>query len=210
MSSVNPHYEESVSQALREAFPEASFQKLESIHAQPFVKSFYANEQLGLDRLLNLIAVKASSYEGKMLQLVDAGTAVKVDAINADGTFVGGALLPGLEVYCGALANKLPHLKESLLGSNGLKQETPVALGCSTQQAAEAGIYYGFSGSVVGIIKAQQEALLTRYSKAPDVLVLTGGNGLDLLPHLKKQLSIPVIYEPDWLFEGMLWLLKQL
>src|SRR5882672_10002377 len=61
------------------------------------VKNLYERpEQLGPDRWAALIAARGL-HSGACL-VVNAGTATTVDMLTADGTFLGGAILPGVEL----------------------------------------------------------------------------------------------------------------
>src|SRR2546428_1099459 len=57
-------------------------------------------EETGIDRILNV----AAAYEqiGKACVVVDAGTAVTVDACNDAGEFLGGAIAPGVAMQLDA------------------------------------------------------------------------------------------------------------
>ena len=51
--------------------------------------------QVGVDRLVNAIAARRLSPADRPLIVIDAGTAITVDLVAADGGFEGGAILPG-------------------------------------------------------------------------------------------------------------------
>src|SRR5215475_10891325 len=53
-------------------------------------------EKVGLDRLLNSVAVNSVRAPDNAAIIIDAGTAVTVDYVDAAGAFLGGAILPGL------------------------------------------------------------------------------------------------------------------
>ena len=68
------------------------------------VRNAYAQPtQLGSDRFASLIGAR-HRYVGQRLLVVTCGTATTIDALEADGTFVGGMILPGLATMATSLA----------------------------------------------------------------------------------------------------------
>src|SRR6185312_7996787 len=99
--------------------------------------------------------------------IVDLGTAITVDLLEAGGAFAGGAILPGIATSARALDERtdaLPRVPLEFL------DKPPVPLGKSTVSAIESGIYWGAIGAIRELI-GQLAAPLKR---APDVFI-TGG-----------------------------------
>ncbi len=67
------------------------------------VNSYRPPESLGADRWLALIALRPRR---KDLIIITAGTAATVDALRADGVFLGGAVLPGIRLMHDSLAQR--------------------------------------------------------------------------------------------------------
>lgn len=68
------------------------------------VRNAYAQPtQLGSDRFASLIGAR-HRYGGQRLLVVTCGTATTIDALEADGTFIGGMILPGLATMATSLA----------------------------------------------------------------------------------------------------------
>jgi type III pantothenate kinase len=68
------------------------------------VRNAYAQPtQLGSDRFASLIGAR-HRYVGQRLLVVTCGTATTIDALEADGTFIGGMILPGLATMATSLA----------------------------------------------------------------------------------------------------------
>ena len=104
---------------------------------------------------------------GRAAVIVDCGTAATVDMLAADGTFLGGAILPGPALMAKALADgtsKLPAVA-------ALERSAPPPMpGRSTHEAIAAGIGWGIQGAIGRIV---DEA---RASLGPDAeVILTGG-----------------------------------
>jgi len=128
-------------------------------------------ERVGADRLL---AALAAHHRAKgACVAVDFGTAITVNAVRADGAFLGGAIFPGLAMMARALAEGtalLPEISPS---------EHAPAVGTNTQEAISAGIIRGTAGAVAALI---QEMRQTVGSGAP--VFLTGGTAPWIAPHL--------------------------
>jgi pantothenate kinase type III len=123
--------------------------------------------RVGIDRLLAGLAVNRLRAPDRAAIVIDLGTAITVDLVEADGAFAGGAILPGIGTAAGALADRtdaLPHIE--LRHSSA----PPAALGKSTTAAIEAGLYWGAVGSVTELVSQFSASL----SRPPDVFI-TGG-----------------------------------
>jgi type III pantothenate kinase len=99
------------------------------------VNGYERPERLGADRWAALIGARALE-QGACL-VVDAGTATTVDMLSADGTFTGGAILPGMSLMKRALAQhaaQLP-LSEGRLVPEPRNTEDAIETGCLLAQA---------------------------------------------------------------------------
>ncbi|MDP6408009.1 MAG: type III pantothenate kinase [Planctomycetota bacterium] len=124
-------------------------------------------ESVGLDRLF--AARGALGVAGAPAIVVDAGTALTVDALTTDGAghavFAGGAIAPGPRLWAAALAAGAARLP-----SVDPRPEAP-ALGLDTERALIAGCSVGFVGAARELVECVgREAGIV---DAP--LVLTGG-----------------------------------
>ena len=120
-------------------------------------------QTLGKDRLA---AVVGASYlqPGADLLVIDAGTAITYDFVDAHRNFHGGNIAPGIEMRLRALhefTQKLPLVKA--------EKDSPL-LGTDTQSAILSGVLHGIVFEINGYI----DALKFKY---PELLVfLTGGS----------------------------------
>lgn len=126
-------------------------------------------ERVGIDRLLAAAAAFAATQTAVVV--ADAGTALTVDAIDADGTFLGGAIAPGLHMMLGAL-----RAGTSLLPSIELTQHA-VLPGKNTPDGMRAGVLYGAAALVDGLCQRLVETLPANAHS-----VLTGGDANRLFP----------------------------
>jgi type III pantothenate kinase len=122
-------------------------------------------DTIGPDRLANAIA--ARHRFGAPVVVVDFGTAVTFDVVDAAGDYVGGIIAPGLAAMTDYL-----HEKTALLPRIKIRKITTI-IGKSTEQAMLVGAVHGYRGLVRGLIHE-----LKRELKAEALpLVATGGYG---------------------------------
>lgn len=147
---------------------------------------------LGADRIAN--AVGAFNLYGGPCITVDFGTATTFGAVTKDGTFLGGAIAPGIRVSTDALVSRAAQLHR-------FDFETPKkAVADNTVGALQAGIMYGFSGLADNIIrKIKQEIGEAR-------VIATGGmsdviakdsHTIDVVDKLLTLKGLQIIYEKN-------------
>jgi len=78
---------------------------------------YHQYQQLGVDRWLGLIA--AWRVAQRPLCLVDCGTAITIDVVDATGRHQGGVILPGFGHSAETLLSAAPHLKQDSLTEEG-------------------------------------------------------------------------------------------
>jgi type III pantothenate kinase len=143
-------------------------------------------DRVGIDRLLNAVAANSRRERDQPAAIVDAGSAVTVDYVDAAGLFRGGAIFPGLRLMAQALNDHTALLPL-------VEVREPASLpGTSTTAAIQAGVFW----SVVGGIETLLSEL--RAEDAMDVF-LTGGDAGALRP----QLAEPLIVWPEMTLEGI-------
>ena len=120
---------------------------------------------IGPDRLAN--AVAASHHFGNPVVVVDFGTAVTFDVVDARGRYVGGIIAPGL-----AAMTEYLHEKTALLPRIRIR-DTRTVIGKSTEEAMLVGAVHGYRGLVRELIKKLKHELGAR--RLP--VVATGGYG---------------------------------
>ncbi|HUU85828.1 MAG TPA: type III pantothenate kinase [Phycisphaerae bacterium] len=120
-------------------------------------------DRVGVDR----VCAAAAAFEctRHACTVIDFGTAITVDLVDDEGTFIGGAILPGAELQARALALGTAALPEVKLTPPG----DPV--GRDTCEAIRSGILNGIPGAVRGIV----EQYATVLNQWPQV-VATGGD----------------------------------
>ena len=104
------------------------------------VTNHYRNPlQLGSDRFASAIGAHALCPERNLI-VATCGTATTIDAINAQGEFIGGMIAPGLQLMAQSLAvntAQLPHVLDAaaVLPHFADHTETAILSGCLAAQA---------------------------------------------------------------------------
>lgn len=142
-------------------------------------------ETLGIDRVLAVDA--AYRFFCGSCVVIDAGTAVTVDAVGEDGTFLGGYIFPGADL-----------LSRSLSAKTSLPCVSPdydcTGVGNSTESCISRAVSLGFYAAVDKLIRLTAIA-----AGGTDRIIVTGGGG----EHLMKCLPFTVVYRPFLVLEGL-------
>ena len=139
---------------------------LDDWHSLPLAVKVPKPESVGIDRLLDAVAVNELRQPSRPAVVIDAGSAVTVDWIDETGAFAGGAILPGF----GLMAKSL-HDYTALLPMIELPKQMPAVPGLTTVPAIEAGVFWAVVGGVRGLVAAYAR----RFDAFPEVF-LTGGD----------------------------------
>src|SRR5918996_5456803 len=145
---------------------------------------------VGADRIVSAIA----AYElfGKAarrpLVVCDFGTATTLDAVTANGEYLGGAICPGVTISADALfqrAARLPRIDV---------RKPARVIGRTTVGAMESGLFFGYVGMVEGLVRRMDAEL-----GGDAVCVATGGLADVIAP------EVPLIHhvDPDLTLHGL-------
>lgn len=139
------------------------------------VRNLYQNTaQLGSDRWAALIA--AWQQERKSCLVVNCGTATTVDALSGQGEFLGGLILPGIDMMQHSLVAGATSLGAAAI-TNGDWRQFP-------SNTADA-IFTGAIQATVGAIYLQFEALAGQGATS---CILSGGAADSVQPYLRMPL----------------------
>ena len=145
--------------------------------------------QLGVDRWHALLAARAA-HPQRALVVATAGTATTVDAVTADGDFVGGAIAPGIRMMFDALARGTARLPQA--------QGRWSAYPDNTDDAIASGVV----GCQLGLIERFVRNF--RVEHGNPLVVLTGGHAAQLAPHVGVGTSLPsVVREENLVLRGL-------
>lgn len=176
IASVNPTAEKIILAYIKKTLGVAplSFPK----DFQRCIKNKYRNpKQTGADRLATALAAW-NEFRAKCI-VIDAGTAVTVDAVSARGEFLGGAILPGVNLQAMSL-----HRGTELLPEVKLSAKKPNAIGRSTDDCIAAGVALGVAGAVDRLVSDIQREL------GRCKVVITGGDAEYLARICKTKLIV--------------------
>lgn len=155
--------------------------------AQAGVTNSYPNpSQMGVDRWLGLLAAHARVAGAAVI--VDAGTAITVDALSADGMHAGGYIMPGL----GLLASALQAGTQEVHFDDASKAALEPGVG--TVQSVAHGLRLM---AVAAIVRAVEESVRV---VGDDAIVLLCGGDVAIM-----QCHLPVTWrhEPDLVLDGL-------
>jgi type III pantothenate kinase len=142
--------------------------------------------QVGVDRLVNAIAVKRKY--GAPAVIIDFGTATTFCALDKNGRYLGGAITSGL-----AISRDVLHERTAKLPLIEIKKPGH-AIGQDTLEAMRSGLFYGYVDMVEGMIK-RFKAKLGRSAK----VIATGGLSKIIASGTK---NIDVV-DPDLTLKGL-------
>ena len=150
--------------------------------------------EVGADRLVNALA--AARLHGTPAVVADFGTATTVDAVAADGAFIGGAIAPGLELGLEALAARTAKLPRIEL------RAPDRAIGRDTVSAMQAGTVFGYQALATGLLDRIRRELAEQSNVPLEAVrtILTGG--LSAAPWAAAIDGVDVI-DPDLTLKGL-------
>ena len=133
------------------------------------VNGYREPQRLGCDRFAAAIGARALAPDVPLI-VATCGTATTVDALTADGRFVGGMILPGLALMAGALAKNTAQLPQAAPGA-----APPPLFADNTNDAIVSGCLSAQAGAIERAVSAHAQALC----------ILSGGAALYIAPALK-------------------------
>jgi len=145
-------------------------------------------EEVGADRLVN--AVAAHHRYGGPLVIVDFGTATTFDIIDADGSYLGGIITPGVNLSLETLHRAAAQLPLIAV------QPTERVTGKNTVEAMQSGMFWGYVSMIEGLVKR----LCDEHGADLDV-VATGGlarmfeDAAKCIKHSAPDLTLAGLYD---------------
>ena len=152
----------------------------------PFEVAYQTPQTLGHDRIA-LVAFAFEQFPKKNVLIIDIGTCITYDLLQADGLYLGGAISPGIQMRFKALNTftaKLP-LTEPI--------ENPKLTGNSTTTSIQSGVINGILAELKGIIASYN----TIYE---DLTVFVGGGDNK---YFDKQLKNSIFATANPVLEGL-------
>ena len=162
-----------------------------SVRSQGGVSNHYDEpSQLGVDRWAALIGARRFSSDPCVV--VNAGTATTVDALDAQGEFIGGVILPGFD------------LMHESLGANTAQLSAERGNFTSFPRTTRDAITSGAIQALCGAVERMRDAMLLAGHREP-VLIFSGGAGGLLARHMGR----PVRIVDKLVLEGLVQIAKE-
>ena len=137
---------------------------------------------------LVVTAVAAKNEYALPCIIIDLGTATTVTVVNEKGSYIGGAIMPGVGLSLGALTQGTALLPT---GEIAPPQKT---IATNTIDSMKSGIIFGSAGALDGILDRYEEVLGKDIS-----IVATGGLATTVCPHCRHEIRI----DNDLLMKGL-------
>lgn len=182
-SEQNYHHVKALSRKLR-----VRYQQIASpTHAFGVTNSYDSPKKLGIDRWLAFLAAYKDAQAPVVV--IDIGTAMTVDLVDANGLHLGGWINPGFRLMNLALTEHT-----ALVRSGGHHGEE-LSFGTQTKECVQNGCRAALAGTVLYAI----EKAKSQFNGVEPVLYLTGGGTNHLPPEIKKLGK----YRPHLVLEGL-------
>jgi len=157
----------------------------------PFKNKYKTPNTLGVDRIA-LVSASVLKYPQKNVLIIDAGTCITYDFINAKNEYLGGAISPGISMRYNSLNNLTVNLPL-------LKRKAPKKLiGNSSKESIHSGVINGILMEIDGIVEKY-------HKKHKDLTVILTGGDSDFL---SKRLKSSIFANSNFLLEGLNFILE--
>ena len=151
-----------------------------SAHEAGLTKGYDHPSRLGSDRWVAMIGARhrlLASGPARPLVVVMVGTAVTVEAIDADGRFLGGLILPGHGIMLRALESGTAGLRVP----TGEVREFPT----NTSDALTSGGTYAIAGAVERMVQHVRQ-----HTHNEPLCYMTGGAGWKMAPNMSVKFEL--------------------
>ena len=143
--------------------------------------------QLGADLVVG--AVVATAKYPKPLIIFDLGTANTMSVIDAEGRFLGGAIMAGPRLAVDALSSGTSQLPSIALAAPGK------VIGSNTVSAMQSGAIYGHAAMIDGLVDRVEAEL----GELMASVIATGGLAATVLPLCRRKISL----EENLMLDGL-------
>lgn len=152
----------------------------------PFQNHYGTPETLGVDRIAGVCG-GLQLFPGFNTLIIDAGTCITYDLMDAGRNYRGGSISPGFNMRFRAVHEftaRLPLVDPA---------EAPVFIGDSTAASIQSGVYYG--------VLAEMEGIIARYNEKYKEMkvVLTGGDA----GVFENRVKAPIFASPNLVLIGL-------
>lgn len=149
---------------------------------------------LGADLVCGAVGALAK-YKAPLI-IFDFGTATTISAIDKNGNFLGGSIIPGVNVSLKALSSSA-----ALLQDIGAGNGSPEVIGTNTPDSMRSGVILGNASMVDGMVERYREKLGENAK-----VVATGGLAGTIIKHCKTP---DITLDDDLLLDGLYTIYKK-
>ena len=156
--------------------------RLDASTPLPIANLYETPQTLGYDRIAAVVGAQ-SIFPGRDILVIDAGTCITYEFIDAQGRYHGGNISPGLQMRLRALhqfTSRLPLVEAEGRLPDIDNPEASLQVGADTETAIRAGVKQGMKYEIEGYIRA----LRHKYSEL--LTFLTGGDDFSFDTKLKS------------------------
>jgi len=182
-SEQNYHHVKTLARKLKVRYQQVS----SPTHAFGVTNSYDIPKKLGVDRWLAFLAAYKEALSPVVV--IDIGTAMTVDLVDANGHHLGGWINPGFRLMNLALT------EHTALVRGGGHHGEELSFGTNTKEGVQNGCRAALAGTVLYAI----EKAKSKFEGVTPTLYLTGGGTNHLPPEIKKL----GIYRPHLVLEGL-------
>lgn len=151
-------------------------------------------EDVGIDRIVDSLA--AIRLYGSPSVILDIGTCLVFNAVSSENEYLGGSIIPGLNMAADSLANSTALLRpvelripKNIIGENSI-------------ESIQSGIILGYAELIKGVYKKFSDKISPQ-NECP--LIITGGGAELILPIL----DLEYIYNENLSFMGLKYIYEQ-
>lgn len=163
--------------------------------AYGLTNSYSQPRRMGVDRWVAMVGAWHELHTSCVI--IDAGTAVTIDAIDSDGRHLGGQILPGLTLMTHSLASGTSDIPATK--SQRLERFAGMGMfGSNTADAIRGGALNAVAGAIDRAIKT------LRSNAYRPKLVLTGGDASRIL----SALEVTPLHRPNLVLHGLATMLE--
>lgn len=142
--------------------------------------------QLGSDLVVNGVAC-VNRFTPPLI-IVDMGTATTVSVIDRNKNYIGGCIMPGVNISLNALSSNTAQLPQISL-------DTPkLTIGTNTIDSMKSGIIFGNASMIDGIIERIEDEIGEKCT-----VIATGGISPHIIPFCKKD----IIFDDNLILKGL-------
>jgi len=143
-------------------------------------------DRLGVDRWLAMLAARAR--QGGPVCVVNCGTAVTIDIVDAGGSHLGGFVVPGMELMARSLSTATSGIRVTIAA--------PPADGPG--RSTEECVVNGSGGAIAALLDRTMDRLALDPA-GPTRCVMSGGGAFAVIPLMRSA----VVHDPDLVLRGL-------